>query len=273
MRRQAAISMGDTNNNIYRLGIGFVPVKGRLDGSQVMARGLHGVLYHVLEMADRQDKTQEATWLHQHEAPKPYTLVPYYVDDGSLAGIQISAVGDRSATALTRAWLLARESPEPLLLGRQPLRIGETELVYDGTINSLVMDEKYQRLGLRFLSPTSFKKGPGDMPLPMPESVFRRPFQVWNHYSHPLERLPDSWLEWCANSVYITKHRIETVDVRVGPGSYVTGFVGEVWYEPYKGTSLQRRMLAALSRLAGYAGVGRKTTMGLGAVEFLGTVN
>ena len=271
MMHRSTITTNNRTGNIYRLGIGFTPVNKTLDGSLVTARGLHGILYHVLEMSDRQDRTQEAAWLHQHVAPKPYTLVPFYLDNGRLAGIQMNVIGERPANALTRAWLLARENGCPLALGSQKFRVGETEIVYDGPMADMVVQGRYRTLGMRFSSPTSFKQGPGDLPLPLPKAVFRRPFQVWNQQCRPLERLPQSWLEWCERSLFISKHQIQTVEVRLSPRESITGFVGEVWYKPHKGSPFQRRMLAALGRLATYVGVGRKTTMGLGAVEFLGT--
>lgn len=267
---QTLIAAQLSTSSIYRLGIGFAPDRQWLDGSRVTAKGLHGVLYEVLRRADRADRTAEAAWLHGHPAPKPYTLVPLFGNDGGLAGIQMTALGDRAAKALTRAWLLAREQGEPLALGRQPFHVRQVELVHDGTLSELVQSENYRTLGLRFVSPTSFRQGPGDLPLPLPRLVFGRPYGVWNSYGHQMELLPSAWLDWCDRSVFVTQLHIETVEVRLSPIDAFIGFVGEVWYEPRGGSALSRRMLAAFGRLAAYVGVGRKTTMGMGAVEFLG---
>ena len=48
-----------------------------------------------------------------------------------------------------------------------------------------------------------------------------------------------------------------------------TGFVGDVLFEARHCSDEQLRVFQALGQLAPYSGVGRKTTMGMGAVERL----
>ena len=51
------------------------------------------------------------------------------------------------------------------------------------------------------------------------------------------------------------------------------GFVGEVQFEAKDDAALYLSVLQGLARLAPYCGVGRKTTMGMGAVERINTDN
>jgi hypothetical protein len=102
---------------LVQIGIGFYALDEPLRGRQITARGLHGVLYHVLERFD----PARATWMHQHDAPKPYTMVPYYdTTQGTLAGIRLNALTERAAELFERSWEQAKRGVE-LRLGTAAL--------------------------------------------------------------------------------------------------------------------------------------------------------
>lgn len=250
---------------LYRIGVGFRPLGEMLYGARITASGLHGVLFHVL----RQSEPEEATWLHTHPAPKPYTLAAYYSADGALVGIRLTALGERAATALMRGWLLARERGEVLSLGSQRFRVAEVESVYDDDVLALQGQTPASRIGLRFVAPTSFRQGPGDLPLPLPGQVFRRPESIWNAQVPPMQKIPAGWLSWCEQNVFVVQHNIQTVTVAIKPREAFTGFVGEVWFEAHGRYDFERRVWATLGRLLPFCGCGRKTTMGMGAVELI----
>lgn len=79
--------------------------------------------------------------------------------------------------------------------------------------------------------------------------------------------LPTGWLDWCTQNVFVTQHHIETATVSIDKNDRFTGFVGEVWFEAYRGEELALRAWQALTDLAVFCGVGHKTTMGMGVVE------
>ena len=133
----------------------------------------------------------------------------------------------------------------------------------------LALSEPVKTLGLRFVSPTAFKQGPGHLPLPLPRNVFNSPVRIWEAFAPPMMVLPSDWLDWCSRDVFITNHNIETVQVNISQKERFTGFVGEVWYEAYRGDEIQLRAWQALSTLATFSGVGHKATMGMGAVEYI----
>jgi CRISPR-associated endoribonuclease Cas6 len=122
------------------------------------------------------------------------------------------------------------------------------------------------RLTVRFLSPTSFRAGNAQDVLPRPERVFGSLYAAWQAFAPaPLD---DTLVE-----VFPTL-RISAYDLRtelVHFGRYkVIGFKGQVTYTcPGETDAQTRRALNALADFAFYAGVGYKTTMGLGQARHL----
>jgi CRISPR-associated endoribonuclease Cas6 len=225
---------------MHQFTLTFQPRRGPLHGHTVTARGLHGMLFKAMREAD----PAETDWLHDHPTPKPFSLAPLYSSGGLLLGVRLGVVQigpnycvvtDVQCDAGPR-WLdLAQLPPAP-------------------------------RVGLRFLSPTAFRQGPGHLPLPVPYNVFSWPWRVWQAFA-PEFGLADDWIEWCAQEVFVVGHRIETMTAAVSKDESFTGFVGEVMFAAHRGGPGQLGLLQALARLAAYCGVGHKTTMGMGAVE------
>lgn len=252
---------------MHKIGIGFQPTNSPLNGDHITARGLHGVLYHVLKRAD----AHTATWLHKHSAPKPYTMVPYYdTKRGILAGIRITAVTDRTAGVLLNAWQRAYKEQWPLHLGRISFIVRDIENIPGDNFEQHINAPADPTVGLRFMAPTAFRQGPGHLPLPLPRNVFSWPWRVWDAFAPSTLRLPPDWLDWCNTNVFVVQHDIQTaaVTIRHNEQPFV-GFVGDVWFQAYANELLYLSTLQALARLTTYSGVGYKTTMGMGAVELL----
>jgi len=234
-----------------------------IDGRQVTARGLHGVLYHVLKQAD----AAETTWLHGHPSPKPYSLSPYYTQDGRLAGLRLAAVTDRVAQLFIRGWEGAQQRDEQLQLGRQAFQVRGVEHAPGASFADLAASRPDNTLALRFLSPTTFRQGPGELPLPLPGNVFSWPCRVWNAFAPSVLALPPEWLDWCDQNIFVTAHRIETAAIALDARLTLTGFVGDVVFTAYRDEPDYCHAWQALGDLAAFCGVGYKTTMGMGAVE------
>ena len=235
-----------------------------IDGRQVTARGLHGLLFHVLQQFDR----EAANELHTHPAPKPFSMVPYYTENGHLAGLRYAAVTEAAAALLAESWLNIYHKQQLLKLGRyQTFYVRHVECLPGYDFISLANLEPISEMLLNFLSPTAFKQGKGSLPLPLPGNVFRGPWYVWNTFAQDILSIPESWLQWCEQDVFITEHQIETAVIALNRDNQFTGFVGRVKYEAYRGSEEQLRIWQALGTLAAFCGVGHKTTMGMGAVE------
>lgn len=126
--------------------------------------------------------------------------------------------------------------------------------------------ESVNLIGLDFLSPVAFRMAESrlSMPLPWPRLVFQSLAARWNAFSPiPLE------IDWPAfdRQISVARHRLETRMLDFGRYRQV-GFVGECWYLIDRKAGF--RLLQALHTLADfafYAGVGAKTTMGMGLVR------
>ncbi|MCB8945286.1 MAG: CRISPR system precrRNA processing endoribonuclease RAMP protein Cas6 [Ardenticatenaceae bacterium] len=241
----------------------FEPLDEPLNGRYIHAKGLHGFLFNITGQADR----QESDWLHHHETPRPFTLVPLYGDDSCLAGIRLSTLTDRATSLFQRTGEWFSKTERPCHLGGHEFIIRESRTTPSISWQQLALSEPTRQIGLRFLSPCGFKQGPRVMPLPLPANVFGSPIRVWEAFAPPMMVIPPDWRDWCAQNVFVTQHNIETVQINISQRERFTGFVGEVWFEAHQGDEYHLRTWQALSTLATFCGVGYKTTMGMGAVE------
>jgi CRISPR-associated endoribonuclease Cas6 len=125
-------------------------------------------------------------------------------------------------------------------------------------------------LALDFSSPTAFGFGQKEwgkkiVVLPQPELVFGSLARSWNNLAPPplqLERKP--LMTYVQDHVVIKRLQgLETQMLRFGRSPQV-GFVGQVMYGLMAENEAARCQLNALADLAFYAGVGIKTTMGMG---------
>ncbi len=174
-----------------------------------------------------------------------------------------------SLNALAPAWLR-----HGLTLHDQPARVESVDTVTTTYADLLAQAVSVRRVSLRFVSPTQFKlthpqhKSEGiPLPLPLPERVFGSLIDRWERFSSiPLH--PDL-REWVRLNVAIAAHRIETRHVearRAGHGAYA-GFVGDVTFELLHRDQPFAQQVAALAAYAPFAGVGIRTTNGMGQVE------
>lgn len=249
---------------MHQLTLTLQPRRGPLHGHTVTARGLHGMLFKAMREAD----PAETDWLHDHPTPKPFSLAPLYSTGGLLLGIRLGVVSDRATDLFLRAWNWHREQETSLQLGPNYCVVTDVQCDAGPRWLDLAQLPPASRVALHFLSPTAFRQGPGHSPLPVPYNVFSWPWRVWQAFA-PDFGLPDDWIEWCEQEVFVIEHQIQTVTVAVAKDESFTGFVGEVVFEAHDGGPGQLGLLQALAQLAAYSGVGHKTTMGMGAVELI----
>ncbi len=119
---------------------------------------------------------------------------------------------------------------------------------------------------LDFLSPTAFKRGSFDYPVPEPRLVFGGLLRKWNRFS-PV-KIERGLVKNISKTLTVSGCWIRTKKVEIMDGAKFTGFTGRVFFYA-DGKSEELRALNALARFASFAGVGRKTTMGFGSVRLL----
>lgn len=121
-------------------------------------------------------------------------------------------------------------------------------------------------LSFRFLTPVSLKKGDVDYPLPDPKIVFKSILKKWNYFS-PVKVSIDLRPAF-EEKLYVVFASIKTYKIKLSLGSAVTGFIGKVVYGGKNLTEEELKWLTILGNFSNFAGVGRKTTMGLGMTRF-----
>lgn len=122
-------------------------------------------------------------------------------------------------------------------------------------------------IGLIFASPTTFRRGDKNMPLPLPRLVFQGLYEKWHHFC-PERPLKGDLLDFVDRYVFPSEFNIHTDTINYGKNALFVGFVGNCTFG--MGRQVARiypdysRQLDLLARLAFYTGVGQKTTMGMG---------
>lgn len=122
-------------------------------------------------------------------------------------------------------------------------------------------------LTLRFASPTAFNFGDKRFilfpePLPVWDSLLR----VWNLYAPPPLQIDKAPLrEFITRAVVVADYELHTTRLQY-PNHIQKGFVGTCTYRVQEQDALAAQ-ITALAEFARYAGIGYKTTMGMGQVR------
>ncbi|MEH1822416.1 MAG: CRISPR-associated endoribonuclease Cas6 [Nostoc sp.] len=232
--------------------------------------------------------------LHDSTADKAFTLSPLQINSPLLKGgkggsklqyshqqpipagtpcwWRISLLDDTLFSKLTQLWLNLNPN-RPWHLGPADLYITSIQ----GTPQSIQpwanastyaqlyeeASERNSSINLSFSTPTAFRQGQYDSTLPTRESVFNSLLSRWNKYSGI--EFPQIAIE----SIFPSFVNIHT-EILADSRSKFIGIIGEVNYkilgqiEP-----IQIKQLNALADFALYAGIGRKTTMGMGMTRRL----
>ncbi|MEA5420422.1 CRISPR system precrRNA processing endoribonuclease RAMP protein Cas6 [Spirulina sp. CCNP1310] len=207
----------------------------------------------VLDWFKRADPAL-AQRLHD-QSPCPWRLYPRLEGDRRLY-LEIGLLqGELLAPLL---WGLGQQWGERLMLTKVACQVVGVERLRRCSWEELMDLAGGESLGLRFISPTSFKQEGGIQPFPLPELVFGGLLRRWNHWS-PLEwHLPP--VVWGGR---VAAYELKTVPLFLH-GLTEIGAVGWVRYEFPAGE--MGAIALRLARFGEFAGVGRKTGWGMGHV-------
>lgn len=117
------------------------------------------------------------------------------------------------------------------------------------------------KVRLYFASPTTFRSGGKNVPLPLPGLVFGSLVDRWNAIS-PIT-ISAEVRQYAEECLAISQCRLRTHTVDVAGGKQV-GFTGSCSYVAVRSDSYWLRVVDLLAAFAFYSGVGYKTTMGFG---------
>jgi len=208
-------------------------------------------------------------------AEKPASLAP----DQEYA-MRITSFSTRLSTVLRER--VIPDLPATVTLADLSLRVrgsttaGETHPwagtdTFEGLVQRHTLGERIPRsVGLRFASPTVFRSEDKNVPLPLPGLVFGGLLDKWNAFA-PLQLHPEA-RRFAQECLAVSRYRLETRRVDFGPEGEHGALAGCVGYCVYAIQVRDRYWMGLMNLLAAfgfYAGVGRRTTMGLGQCRVL----
>lgn len=175
-----------------------------------------------------------------------------------------------------RIAVLQRELFAPLLWGMSqdiggdikltgiPCRLGQwIDIKQSTSFEALLQMPAQKSIELEFLSPTSFKQSQTVQPFLLPELVFSSLVKRWNAFAPATFQLP--LIEWQGRT---SAYELKTVALKMKGGAEI-GAKGWVRYE--FSNPEQAQIATTLAHFATFAGVGRKTAMGMGQVQLSGS--
>jgi CRISPR-associated endoribonuclease Cas6 len=132
---------------------------------------------------------------------------------------------------------------------------------------------------IQFVTPTAFKTGDADMPLPVPRLCFQSWLNSWDAHA-PIPFFQDKVMrrsfladvvEWGVSVTYDHLRLVQAPLYFDGARTREQGFVGTCRFTARSSRiePAHRKILSALAAYSYYAGTGRKTTMGMGLTRRL----
>ncbi len=247
---------------------------------KTLGRSLHGLLLRLLSQTD----PHLANALHSDLSPKPFTASTLR---GRLVrqGGALCAVPDERYRV--RYTVLTNETFNALghvllgkLAGQQPVEIDGKPFVLEDIVVDPEQSDGWARLAteqdllaeastadrvmLRFASPTTFRTGDMNLLFPLPTSVFGSLTRKWEVFC--ATALPANLDAFIADQVAAERYELETQVVSYG-GHQFNGFVGDCQFRLLHKDPVYCQAINALAGFALFAGVGQKTTQGLGQVR------
>jgi len=274
----------------YSLVLNLLP-KSPIPPGFLTGRHLHALFLNLVSSVDR----TLGDSLHANQSNKPFTLSPLQIEKRSPSGLhyqhqksipagtpcwwRISLIDDRLFSNLYQLWLH--------LNPQQPWHLGPADLAIVNVLgtpqstqhwaNFCSYEQLYEsasqsdrKLAFDFYTPTAFRQGNYDSVLPTPEQIFSSLLRRWNSYSPiPLEVTTESLYPSFFNirTEVVTDPRLQFKDAKLAgdPRNRFMGFVGKIAFKILGDVDSQSiKQLNTLADYAIYAGVGRKTTMGMG---------
>jgi CRISPR-associated endoribonuclease Cas6 len=268
----------------HSLVLNFVPTS-QIPTGYLTGKHLHALFLTLVSSVDRELGDR----LHEQKTEKAFTLSPLQISqkpshelqwdhrqpiaEGKPCWWKVSLLDDALFARLSQLWLNLNPS-RPWHLGPADLQI--TSIL--GTPQSTQpwanfcsypqlyeqASETNRQVAFRLCTPATFRQGKYDSALPTRESVFNSLLKKWNRYSGIV--LPDTLTEYLFPSFFDI--RTEVVN---SPNGKCAGCVGSINYRILgDADSASIKQINVLSDFALYAGVGRKTPMGMGILRRYG---
>lgn len=230
---------------------------------------LYGLFLNLLKTQD----SKLASSLHNAREAKPIAVSPFIsgavfrdgkalLETGSKASFEISFFTDPPAEAFMLGLNKALGNKEPVNLGGKKIKLASTKIIKVTNFKELENQaEPHSQISFRFLSPTSFRSHGEQKVFPEPVLVFSSLLKKWNAFSSI--KFPKD-LEEELSKIRVTRYSTRTELVEFS-NYKIIGFKGTCNYELPKGMLDEaKKQINAIADFAFFAGVGYKTTMGMG---------
>ncbi|MCS7175390.1 CRISPR-associated endoribonuclease Cas6 [Pseudothermotoga sp.] len=223
-----------------------------------------------------------AKLLHDEKKEKPFTVSsflglnvdePIHINKHSFYFIRITMLNDEIFDSMIASLLEKNALRQEMKIGNIPYRI--VEIFFDKEHSKWAAHASAQELflsplesnliKLRFHTPTLFRSGDEHNRYPVPEKVFFSLLRKFNKFS---EFKIEQQIEKQFKEISILERK--TISKRViFRDFYLEGFVGDVIFKVPENNQELLKITNVLADFAFFAGVGYKTTMGLGQIERL----
>ena len=223
--------------------------------------------------------------LHDWNGRKPFTISslnglpqvkngPLRLRAGHACWLRVTALDESVFQSFVQSFLRGGARPQ-IQLG--PLAFGVSEVLttpgshpwagFDDALALVENAEDSERLALEFASPTAFNVGSGHYALfPEPPLVFGSLATRWRDLVYP--EMEVAWIEEIACRVRVSDYRLQTENLQ-WKGRRQKGFGGRCTYDLSEIAAGERSLLCGLADFAFYAGVGGKTTQGMGQCRWI----
>lgn len=255
--------------------------KSDISKNHLNGRNLHALFLDLVSSVDK----ELGNHLHQQNAAKAFALSPLQVT-GNRQSIQFQ--NDRAIPAGTPCWWRISLLDETLfgklmhlwlsISPSQSWHLGGADLQVTSVLGTPQANQPWanfspyaqiyehasesdRQVYFEFFTPTTFRQTKYDCALPTRDLVFQSLLRRWNEYSNI--PLPSTLVE----PIYPSYFDIRTEIVMDGRSKLI-GCVGVIAFQVLGDVEPQTiKQINALADFALYAGVGRKTPMGMGMVK------
>ncbi len=229
----------------------------------------HGLLFSLLREVDE----GAAEMLHKIDE-KPFSLSPlegkgerrggyFYLREGEKFSFTVASLTKDMHNLLRKIVALWGQQEVKLGTGVLAARKIVEEIPGGLTYQNLVAkSQPTHNITLEFITPTSFRQRGTQILFPLPEYVLGSLGQRWNDHG-PIQLPPDLGL----SQILVSRHRIHTQLLHFNRYKIV-GFTGICSYQVQrKSPDFVPWLLSVLADFGKFAGVGYKTTMGMGVIR------
>ncbi len=218
-------------------------------------RALQAWLYGELAARDE----ELTTALHDASTEKPFQIA---LTRGHESQLVIGAYGPLSGPVRD---IVATLRGRLLLNGRWWELAGAPEVecvTWEDLASRLLAPAPAPISRFHFVTPTTFRTGSHNLPLPVPSLVFGSLLERWRRWS-PLDLGPEA--SNVLGDIVLRRHRLQSVAVQLR--GHVPAFVGTAEFELREPHGHYVGLMETLTQFASFAGVGARVSAGFGLVE------